>query len=167
MPGPFRRRPLYARLRGRSGRAEVLAGFLHALGVPPAGVPPEPDERAALFRELLAARRVLIVIDDVSGAAEIEPLLPAEPRCAVLLTSRQRLSAAGPVRVVPLEALPPDAGTELFRSIAGDGDPAGTAEAVRLCGGLPLAIRGRGHRRPSAGAGGLAPARRPGPRRAR
>ncbi|XVQ08729.1 BTAD domain-containing putative transcriptional regulator [Spirillospora sp. CA-255316] len=143
---------LYARLRGRpGGPAEVLAGFLHALGVPPAGVPSGLDERAALFRELLATRRVLIVLDDVTDLADLEPLLPAEPRCAVLLTSRRRLpgagaagGGAGEMRVVPLEALPRDAGAALFRSIAvvKDDEAAGEiAEIVRLCGGLPLAIR--------------------------
>ncbi|GAA2416436.1 BTAD domain-containing putative transcriptional regulator [Actinomadura vinacea] len=143
---------LYARLRDRpGGPAEVLAGFLHALGVPPAGVPSGLDERAALFRELLATRRVLIVLDDVTDATDLEPLLPAEPRCAVLMTSRRRLSGAGGaggLRVVPLEGLPRDAGAALFRSIAGRGDrPSGDAEEreidqiVRLCGGLPLAVR--------------------------
>ena len=139
---------LYARLRGRrGGPAQVLAGFLHALGVPPAGVPPGLDERAALFRELLATRRVLVVLDDVTDPAEVEPLLPAEPRCAVLLTSRRRLPGAGVpggMRMVPLEALPPDEGAALFRSIAGDAaaeDDEAIAEIVRLCGGLPLAIR--------------------------
>ncbi|TDC44623.1 AfsR/SARP family transcriptional regulator, partial [Actinomadura sp. KC345] len=140
---------LYARLRERTGPAEVLAAFLHAFGVPPAGVPAGLDERGALFRELLANRRVLIVLDDAADEAWLRHLLPGEPRCAVLVTSRQRLSGAGALRAVALGALPPDAGLALFRSVAGPraaagrggGDAGAAVEIVRLCGGLPLAIR--------------------------
>src|SRR5262245_56158771 len=59
---------LYVPLRGTSPRpaepADVLADFLRALGVPPAGVPADADERAGLYRSLLAGRRVLVVLDD-------------------------------------------------------------------------------------------------------
>ncbi|MFG2005406.1 BTAD domain-containing putative transcriptional regulator [Spirillospora sp. NPDC048911] len=135
---------LYARL-GTADAADVLAAFLHALGVPPAGVPQAADERGSLFRELLATRRVLLVLDDVTDEEQLRPLVPAEPRCAVLITSRRRLAGEGALRAVPLDALPADEGLRLFGAIAGPGrvtaEPAAAAEIVRLCGGLPLAVR--------------------------
>ncbi|KAB2345243.1 AfsR/SARP family transcriptional regulator [Actinomadura rudentiformis] len=135
---------LYARL-GTADAAGVLATFLHALGVPPAGVPQAVDERGSLFRELLATRRVLLVLDDVTDEEQLRPLVPAEPRCAVLITSRRRLSGEGALRSVQLDALPADAGLRLFGAIAGPeraaAEPEAAAEIVRLCGGLPLAVR--------------------------
>ncbi|MFD9949377.1 BTAD domain-containing putative transcriptional regulator [Nonomuraea sp. NPDC059023] len=81
---------LFASLRG-SGPAEVLAGFLRRLGVPGHAVPDGVEERAELYRNKLAGRRALIVLDDVADAAQARPLLPEAPRCAVLITSRSGL----------------------------------------------------------------------------
>ncbi|MBB5074982.1 AfsR/SARP family transcriptional regulator [Nonomuraea endophytica] len=81
---------LFASLRG-SGPAEVLAGFLRRLGVPGHAVPDGIEERAELYRNKLAGRRALIVLDDVADAAQARPLLPEAPRCAVLITSRSGL----------------------------------------------------------------------------
>ncbi|MFI6899933.1 BTAD domain-containing putative transcriptional regulator [Nonomuraea sp. NPDC050394] len=81
---------LFASLR-RSGPAEVLAGFLRRLGVPGHAVPDGVEERAELYRNKLAGRRALIVLDDVADAAQARPLLPEAPRCAVLITSRSGL----------------------------------------------------------------------------
>ncbi|MFI6293254.1 BTAD domain-containing putative transcriptional regulator [Nonomuraea sp. NPDC050790] len=81
---------LYASLRG-SGPAEVLSGFLRRLGVPGHAVPDTLEERAELYRNKLAGRRALIVLDDVADAAQARPLLPEAPRCAVLITSRSGL----------------------------------------------------------------------------
>ncbi|MFI9554223.1 AfsR/SARP family transcriptional regulator [Nonomuraea endophytica] len=81
---------LFASLRG-SGPAEVLAGFLRRLGVPGHAVPDGIEDRAELYRNKLAGRRALIVLDDVADAAQARPLLPEAPRCAVLITSRSGL----------------------------------------------------------------------------
>ncbi|MEU5879292.1 BTAD domain-containing putative transcriptional regulator [Spirillospora sp. NPDC047279] len=153
---------LYARI-GRTEAAHVLAMFLHALGVPPAGVPQALDERSSLLRELLATRRVLLVLDDVQDEGRLRPLLPAEPRCAVVVTSRRRLSGDGTLRVVALDALPDDEGLRLFGAIAGPAraaaEPRAAAEIIRLCGGMPLAIRiaaGRLRSRPDWTVGDMA-----------
>ncbi|MFE3181849.1 hypothetical protein ACFXKR_13400 [Streptomyces violascens] len=86
----------YADLRGWSTDApltasEVLVRFLRALGVPTAQVPTLGDEQAALYRSLLADRRVLIVLDDARSAEQIRPLLPGRPHCAVAVTSHTDL----------------------------------------------------------------------------
>jgi tetratricopeptide (TPR) repeat protein len=142
---------LWADLRGTTGQpadaGEVLAEFLRALGAP--AVPETRRERAGLFRSTLADRRVLVVLDDASDGAQVRDLLPGGGRCVVLITSRRRMPdvAAPTHQVAPLGALDDDTAGELFRQIvtagnvdlAGEEDAAG--EVVRMCGGLPLAVR--------------------------
>ena len=87
---------LYVNLNGiRSHPADpaaVLARFLRALGVDPSVIPAGLDERSEFYRERLAGRRVLVVLDDAAGEAQVRPLLPGSPSCAVLVTSRRRLT---------------------------------------------------------------------------
>ncbi|MER7753261.1 BTAD domain-containing putative transcriptional regulator [Kitasatospora sp. NPDC097643] len=59
--------------------AEVLGEFLTALGVEEAALPDDAEERAERFRELVAGRRVLIVLDGARSYEQIAPLLPAPP----------------------------------------------------------------------------------------
>lgn len=138
---------LYAGL-GRGGEqptaGAVLSRFLHALGVPPGGVPRGLDERSALFRDLLADRRVLVVLDGVTDEAQLRPLLPAEPGCGLIVTSRRRLAGTAILRSVPLDVLPVELGVALLREVVGDDrvdeEPHAAAAVVRHCSGLPLAI---------------------------
>ena len=76
---------LYVNLRGfdPSGipatPAEAIRGFLDALGVPPERIPAEPGAQAALYRSLLADKRMLIVLDNARDAEQVRPLLPGQP----------------------------------------------------------------------------------------
>ncbi len=140
---------LYAELRGTAGgqadTAEVLAQFLRALGIPL--VPEAKQERLAMYRSLLAERRVLVVLDDAAAEDQVNDLVPAWPGCAVLVTARQRLPGTGTHHVPTLEPLSLEDSAELFRGVlssAGigpDDDPAALNRVVTLCGGLPLALR--------------------------
>src|SRR5690606_39350092 len=87
---------LFLDLRGFDQRApmtpaEALPLLLQGLGHPARDIPVELDAQIALYRSLLAGRRVLLVLDDVAEADQVRPLLPGDPGCRVLITSRHRL----------------------------------------------------------------------------
>lgn len=140
---------LFVDLRGADqrplGADDVLARFLRALGTPAAAIPRELQERAALYRSLLADRRVLVVLDNAADAEQARPLLPGTPSCAVLVTSRDRLAGLVGSACVDLDVLATDGALALLGRAAGEGrlraEPRAARELVRLCGGLPLALR--------------------------
>ncbi|MUL42647.1 AfsR family transcriptional regulator [Streptomonospora sp. PA3] len=145
---------LYADLRGAqetpADPAQVLAGFLHAVGVEGAALPGPLEERSALFRSLLAGRRMLVVLDDAGSERQVRPLVPGAPGCAVLITSRARLTGLEGAHLVDLDVLEPAQALELFTRIVGGeraaAEPDAAAEIVRLCGNTPLAVRIAGAR---------------------
>ncbi|MFI6744035.1 BTAD domain-containing putative transcriptional regulator [Nonomuraea sp. NPDC050451] len=144
---------LYANLKGFNPAGEhvststALRGFLEALGVEPAAIPFDDDARSALYRSLVAGRRLLIVLDDVREPADVIPLLPGSATCTVLVTSRNRLDGlvvTHGARVLALEVLSPaEAHRMLARKLGADRVSA-EAATVRVllehCGGLPLAL---------------------------
>lgn len=121
----------------------ALGGFLRALGQsdPPDG----PSERSALYRSLLADRRVLVVLDDAADAAQIKPLLPGGRGCAVLVTSRTVLTDVPGAYHLHLDPLAPGEALALFTGIVGERrvepERDSAAEVVTACGYLPLAVR--------------------------
>jgi DNA-binding SARP family transcriptional activator len=134
---------LFLSLRSAQSGA-VLARMLRALGVDGAAIPEDTQERAALFRSVLAGRRILIVLDDARDEAQVRPLVPGAAGCAVLVTSRRQLPGLDGLEQLELAVFPQDEAVELFGALAGRGnaaDPAVVAEIVRLCGLLPLAVR--------------------------
>ena len=149
---------LYASLRGfdvqraKVDPAELLQNFLLALGVPVGEVPAELDDRAALYRSLLADRRVFVMLDDARDSEQVWPLLPGSASSMVLVTSRIRLDAlvvGSGARMLTLGTLPRDDALEVLASTAGPGTEAERADRIRLtelCGGLPLALRIAGAR---------------------
>ena len=144
---------LYVNLRGYDPGAPVSAEqaldrFLPALGVPAEQIPADAEEKSALYRSLLADRRVLLVLDNAADVAQVRPLLPAGDACRTVITSRSRLAglvARDGARRVTVEILPEAEAVALIGSITGDyrtgDDPAELAELARLCARLPLALR--------------------------
>ncbi len=144
---------LFVNLRGSgpSGTpvmpTDAVRGFLTALGVPPARIPPDTDGQAALYRSLLADRRMLIVLDNAQDAEQVRPLLPGSPGCLVLVTSRNRLTglaaAEGAYLITP-GVLTGDESHDLLALNLGAGramaEPVAVSELIALCGGLPLAL---------------------------
>ncbi|MFJ5229288.1 ATP-binding protein [Kitasatospora sp. NPDC088391] len=140
---------LFVNLRGTSPTplrtGEVLTRFLVALGVRHEAVPEGEDSKAALFRSLLATRRVLVVLDDARDAAQVRALVPGAGPHAVLVTSRSRLPSLESTHRVALDVLDPAEARELLGRLVGEerlrADPAAAEEVLRSCAGLPLAIR--------------------------
>jgi tetratricopeptide (TPR) repeat protein len=145
---------LYVNLRGVEAQAldpaDVLGRFLRALGVGRQSVPEDVDERAGLYRSLMADRRVLVLLDNAANEAQVRPLLPAGAGNAVLVTSRTQLTGLVGAEVIDLDVLPPEQAVELLGKITGAGRVASEPEAARaiaaLCGYLPLALQIAGAR---------------------
>ncbi|EST37344.1 hypothetical protein N566_13535, partial [Streptomycetaceae bacterium MP113-05] len=154
LAGEFPDGQLYADMRGAQPEPadpyEVAARFLRGLGVDGQLVPSDPDERAAALRTRLAGRRVLLVLDDVRDEAQLRPLLPGVPGCAVLATSRRRLTALPGVRSLGVGTLDAQDSLDLLACLVGtdrvDADPEAARGVAELCGHLPLALRIAGAR---------------------
>ncbi|MFL6120413.1 BTAD domain-containing putative transcriptional regulator [Actinophytocola sp.] len=125
--------------------SELLARFLRALGVNGPSIPEGLYERAQLYRSKVAGRRLLVVLDDVTNEEQALPLLPGDPSCAVITTSRMRLSGLSGAHWVDVDEFDTDGAMDLLVKIIGPArvraEEDAAAELVRLCGGLPLALR--------------------------
>ncbi|MBG6068814.1 AfsR/SARP family transcriptional regulator [Micromonospora ureilytica] len=136
--------------KNRIEPAGALFTLLRQLGIPADRVPVEFDDRVELWRQELARRRSVVILDNAASSEQIMPLLPAEPTTVVLVTSRRRLSHpdAGPSRTLPV--MSPQESVDLLRLSVGrnrvEAEPDAAAEVVRRCGYLPLAIRLAGAR---------------------
>jgi len=124
--------------------ADALASLLLTAGVAPAQIPPGLEARMALWRDRLAGKQLLLVLDDAASSEQVRPLLPGTGANLVLVTSRRHLSALEDATAISLDTLPPDQAAALLVRLAGRAglspdDPA-VAEITRLCGYLPLAI---------------------------
>jgi transcriptional activator/NB-ARC domain-containing protein len=142
--GRFPDGQLFIDLRDRPSSGDILARLLRTIGIGDQAIPATTDERAAMWRSELAGHRVLLVLDDARSAEQIEPLLPGDPGCMVLVTSRSRLRLDA-VDSVILEPLGHEESAALFLAGARDwrinAEPEALGEITRLCGGLPTAIR--------------------------
>ncbi|GAA3240854.1 BTAD domain-containing putative transcriptional regulator [Dactylosporangium siamense] len=126
---------------------EALRVLLDGLGVPPRRLPVGLDARAALFRSVIAGRRVLVVLDNARDAAQVRPLLPAAPGCLTLVTSRSSLTGLVAVEgamSLPLDTLGRDEARALLTARLGRSatalESAAVEEVIDGCAGLPLAL---------------------------
>ncbi|GAA3430746.1 ATP-binding protein [Kutzneria kofuensis] len=143
---------LYTDLRGHSlfdpaDPADVLEELLTSLGVESESVPARLEQRASLLRSALAPTRTLLVLDNASDSDQLLHLLPGAGGCAVIVTSRDRLSGlamrtgAARVTVAPMAAAE---SVRLLSTIIGNRgsvDEDALGELARRCGHLPLALR--------------------------
>jgi tetratricopeptide (TPR) repeat protein/transcriptional regulator with XRE-family HTH domain len=123
---------------------DALATLLLTTGIPAAQIPPGLEARMALWRDRLAERQLLLILDDAVGSEQVRPLLPGTGGSLVLVTSRRHLSALEDATVISLDTLPADDAAGLLvrlvgRSGLGPDDPS-VRDIVSLCGYLPLAI---------------------------
>ncbi|MFT7866297.1 MULTISPECIES: ATP-binding protein [Amycolatopsis] len=143
---------LYVNLRGFAPAAamqpgEALWGFLHALGAPHDTPFLDLEAQAALYRSMLAGRRMLIVLDNARDSDQVRHLLPGSGACYVIVTSRQRLTGlvvqAG-ARSIRMDNLQTHECAALLGALAGTDrvatEPGAAAELVELCARMPLAL---------------------------
>ena len=140
---------LYCDLRGTraepSAAFDVLGRILGALGIPGPIIPPDLDGRSDMYRTLLADRRVLVVLDDATSERQVAPLLPGSSTCAVIVTSRARLTGVPGAHRVDLPVLDAAQSLALFGAVLGAdrlaAERAAAEALVATVGGLPLAVR--------------------------
>ena len=139
----------YDDLQVRPGQA--LDSLLRALGVPGEHIPPETEDRAGLYRSVLAqiAEPMLVIADNASSEAQVRMLLPGPGPHRVIVTSRHTLAGLG-ARLLDVTVLAAMAGVALLNRVLRTARPeddrisADRQSAARLagiCGGLPLALR--------------------------
>ncbi|MFL6110725.1 MAG: AfsR/SARP family transcriptional regulator [Catenulispora sp.] len=144
---------LHVNLRGFAPEAEAVTpaeavrGFLDALAVSADRVPRGLNAQAALYRSLVAGKRMLVVLDNARDTDQVRPLLPGGPGCLTLITSRDRLAglvAAEHASPIGVDVLTETEARELLAQRLGAGRVAAEAEAVSvligLCARLPLAL---------------------------
>jgi tetratricopeptide (TPR) repeat protein/DNA-binding XRE family transcriptional regulator len=138
--------PLHAHTPGQRpvSPADALASLLLTAGVAVQQIPPGVEARAGRWRDHIAGKKLLLLLDDAAGHEQVRPLLPGTPGSLVLVTSRRRLTALEDSAVISLGTLSPAEAVALLARLADRSDldsgagPAG--EIARLCGYLPLAI---------------------------
>ena len=144
---------LYVNLRGfdpagpAADPGQALRGFLDAFAVPPERVPARLEDQVALYRSLMAGRRVLVLLDNARDAEQVRPLLPGSPGCLAVVTSRSHLTglvAGQGAYPLHLDLLPPGEARELLSRRLGSSrvsrEPDAVEEIITGCARLPLAL---------------------------
>ncbi|HEY3906415.1 MAG TPA: BTAD domain-containing putative transcriptional regulator [Streptosporangiaceae bacterium] len=153
LSGRFPDGQLYVNLRGFGPSAappirpmRAVRGFLDALDVPPGRVPASLEAQVALYRSLVADKRILVLLDNASQADQIRPLLPGGSGGVAVVTSRNDLlglAATDDAWPLPLDVFSAAEAGELLRlrrpAEFADGACAAT-ELIELCARLPLAL---------------------------
>jgi tetratricopeptide (TPR) repeat protein len=141
----------YLNLRGHSSQhpqvlpREALATLLLISGIAPQWIPDDVDARAALWRNQLKDKKVLLLLDDAVSSQQVRPLLPGSGDSCVLVTSRSRLQALREAKqAIGLDVMPAGDAIRLFLKLAGRKDlkptDAAVSAVVELCDYLPTAL---------------------------
>ncbi|MFF4652888.1 XRE family transcriptional regulator [Streptomyces sp. NPDC001380] len=121
----------------------LLAEFLAALGVPPGQIPAAADQRAGLYRSLIARRRVLVLLENVHCERQVRPLLADSATSTTIVVGRSSLLGLRDVHRVRLEPLRrADSVALIVRRLPerAQADPVSADRLAELCGDLPLAL---------------------------
>lgn len=144
---------LYLNLRGFDASGGPLPPgtairyLLEALQFPGERIPASAEAQAGLYRSLLSGRRMLVILDNARDAAQVLPLLPGNPGCLVLVTSRCQLAGLAAVQgahLLTLDLLTETDARELLAQRLGatrlDDEPEAATQVIKLCARLPLAL---------------------------
>lgn len=148
--GRFADVQLYVDLRGfdperpPADPAAVLDGLLRQLGEPPQHIPETLEERAAMFRDRMHGRAAILLLDNAADEEQVRDLIPGDPHCLVLITSRRSLVGLDGAHTQVLDVFTLEEGLGLLETIVGAqrvaAEPKGAAELVEAVGRLPLAV---------------------------
>lgn len=143
----------YINLRGADPSGNVVSadeasyGFLEAMGVAPGRIPASLPARSALYRSVLADKKVLILLDNARDAEHVRPLLPGSPGCLVIVTSRSQLTslvATGGAFSLALDVFSPGEARQMLGHSIGQTrlarEQSAVDDIVAHCAGLPLAL---------------------------
>ncbi|WP_431871078.1 AfsR/SARP family transcriptional regulator [Nocardiopsis eucommiae] len=123
----------------------ALGALLRAVGVPFEELPDSVDERSALWRATLRGRRLLVVLDNAVSYAQVNPILPSAEGTLTLITTRNDLAGLSGTDYVSLSMLGEESALELLGKVLGEDrvvrERDQALRVVRICGGLPLALR--------------------------
>ncbi|MGX9887884.1 NB-ARC domain-containing protein [Streptomyces sp. NPDC002276] len=125
----------------------ALAICLSALGVGEDAMPRTIQARSNQLRSYTADLRILLVLDDVTEPAHVRAFIPKGPGSGVLVTSHRTLGelvAEDDATPVSLKPLDDHGGLALLTDLcpgAVDADQVAAGQLVKLCGGLPVALR--------------------------
>ncbi|WP_189269629.1 AfsR/SARP family transcriptional regulator [Streptomyces fuscichromogenes] len=144
---------LYINLRGYDPAGEpltpsmIICYFLESFGIPGERIPPSLDSQIALYRSLLAGRRCLIVLDNARNAEQVRPLLPGNPDCVTIITSREQMAglvvSAG-AHLLTVDLFTVAESLEFLSNKIGEArvtqDRNSALAIVRHCGRLPITL---------------------------
>ncbi|MGI5506510.1 tetratricopeptide repeat protein [Lentzea sp. CA-135723] len=124
--------------------SEALTQLLTELGVPAEQIPDTVGRKATVYQTHLYGTKTLVVLDNALSPEQIRPLLPENPDCFAIVTSR-RMGEPDISEHVRLAPLPADDASALFQRLIGPSSrvrarSADVAGLVARCGYLPVSI---------------------------
>ena len=132
---------IFRDLRGASEEpatvSEAMAHVIRAFD-PQVQLPQDQGALSALYHSTLSGKKALLLLDNASGADQVEPLIPPSG-CLLLVTSRARFTLPG-MHTEDVDTMSPEEARDLLLAIAPRiGDQADVI--AELCGCLPQALR--------------------------
>lgn len=125
--------------------SQALSTLLRSTGLAPELIPESLADKSALWRSRTSGGRILVLLDNAKDERQVRPLLPSGPGALVLISARRRMTSLEGAAALTLDVLPAAEAAALFVRVAGADrtapEPAAVAEAVELCGRLPLAVQ--------------------------
>ncbi|MCP3755550.1 AfsR/SARP family transcriptional regulator [Streptomyces sp. TBY4] len=119
--------------------------LLAAASIPSEEVSAVSAGRAARWQSYMRGRRMVLILDNAASSEQVRALIPTSSDSLVLITSRPRLTGLDGVEWLSVGALPEGDSHQLLRATLGaervEREPEAARELLRLCGGLPLALR--------------------------
>ncbi|GAA1706578.1 hypothetical protein GCM10009745_63040 [Kribbella yunnanensis] len=126
--------------------SDVLGAFLQDLGFSEGSIPSDLRSRRSRFLSATTRRRILVLLDGVTEAAQVTQLTPNSPHALVIAAGEFPVEAllADGAHLRKLGGLNTEHGLALLSAVIGEGRVVAESEAaariVEICAGLPLGL---------------------------